>query len=854
MASEAYNPLGVEQPIYKRWEASGYFNPDKLPGKRTMAFSISMPPPNVTGELHLGHAVGVSVQDILTRFHRMLGEKALWVPGTDHAGIATQIMVERLLQHEGISRHEIGRETFLKHVWAWKQKYGTRITDQVRALGASCDWSREHFTMDPNLTAAVQKAFIQLFNEGLIYRGERLIHWCPRCQTALSDLEVKHVEEAGHLYYITYGPFTVATTRPETKVGDTALAVHPDDARYKKYVGKKLTVKTTLGDRELLVIADKLVDPKFGTGVVKVTPAHDPADWDMGQRHKLPVLQIIGEDGRMTKAAGKYSGMLVTEARDKIVADLQAMGLLQKIEPHTSNTPRCDRCNTVLQPLLSKQWFMTMKPLAKPAIAAVKSGKIQIIPKRFDKVYFHWMNNIRDWCISRQLWWGHQIPVWYCRNEAEKGCAPLASVTEPKKCATCKGIHFVQDQDTLDTWFSSGLWTFSTLGWPKETKDLKTYHPTSVMETSWDILFFWVARMIMFSLKFRKEVPFKTVYIHGLVLDKHGKKMSKSKGTGIDPLPMAEKYGTDAIRLSLILGTTPGQDFRLSEEKIAGYRNFINKLWNIGNFVERQATLQKSPPPSQGGGAGGSRTSLADKWIAERTNWLIADVTRNLKTNKLSEAGQALYDFVWHELADWYVEIQKIQPNTALLIETYETVLKLLHPFAPFVTEALWAKRHGTEKKSMLMIQAWPKAKAQKNSATREFAKLQNLIIAVRNIRATHKVAPHEKLKLSIAGTATKTILTLKPMVDALARVDVKSGKASRKPDGHEASVNFWLELPKVSQQHVEKEVASLQQYIQALERKLANENFTTNAPAAVVEGERKKLAEAKAKLQQLMS
>ena len=581
MASEAYNPLGVEHPIYKRWEASGYFNPDKLPGKRTKSFSISMPPPNVTGELHLGHAVGVSVQDILTRFHRMLGEKALWLPGTDHAGIATQIMVERLLQQEGISRHEIGRETFLKHVWAWKKKYGTRITDQIRSLGASCDWSREHFTMDPNLTTAVQKAFIQLFNEGLIYRGERLIHWCPRCQTALSDLEVKHVQEAGHLYYITYGPFTVATTRPETKVGDTALAVHPDDARYKKYIGKNVTFKTETGELTLPVIADKLVDKEFGTGVVKVTPAHDPADWDMGQRHHLESKQVIGEDNRMTTLAGKYAGMLVTEARDRIMADLQAKGLLQKIEPYTSNTPRCDRCGSILQPLLSKQWFMTMKPLAKPAIAAVKSGKIQIIPKRFDKVYFHWMNNIRDWCISRQLWWGHQIPVWYCRNEAEKKCTPVASVTEPKKCATCKGVHFVQDQDTLDTWFSSGLWTFSTLGWPKDTKDLKTYHPTSVMETSWDILFFWVARMIMFSLKFRKHVPFKTVYIHGLVLDKHGKKMSKSKGTGIDPLPMAEKYGTDAIRLSLILGTTPGQDFRLSEEKIAGYRRQISGLRNV---------------------------------------------------------------------------------------------------------------------------------------------------------------------------------------------------------------------------------------------------------------------------------
>ncbi len=560
----------------------------------------------------------------------------------------------------------------------------------------------------------------------------------------------------------------------------------------------------------------------------------------------------------MTKLAGKYAGMLVTEARDAIVADLKAKGLLVKIESHASSVPLCDRCGTVLQPLLSKQWFMTMKPLAKPAIAAVKSGKIQIIPKRFDKVYFHWMNNIRDWCISRQLWWGHQIPVWYCVNEAKKGCKPVASVTEPKQCATCKGVHFVQDQDTLDTWFSSGLWTFSTLGWPKETKDLATYHPTSVMETSWDILFFWVARMIMFSLKFRKEVPFKTVYIHGLVLDKNGKKMSKSKGTGIDPLPMAEKYGTDAIRLSLILGTAPGQDFRLSEEKIAGYRNFINKLWNIGNFVDRQESSHhpalRAPLLRQEGRRAKVKTlSLADKWIAERTDWLIAEVTKNLQTNKLSEAGQALYDFVWHELADWYVEIQKIQPNTAQLIESYETVLKLLHPFAPFVTEALWEKRHGKANKDMLMIQAWPKAKSQKNVATKQFTKLQNLVVALRNAKALHKVPPHEKVLFSVRGTGEKKMREQKDIVEMLARVTLgPDAKGPGKADGHEAGVNFWIRLAKASPVVSQKEIEGLKQYIQSLEHKLANANFTKNAPAAVVEGERKKLAEAKLKLNQL--
>jgi len=844
MASDAYNPLGVEQPIYKRWEASGYFNPDKLPGKRTKAFSIGMPPPNVTGELHLGHATGMTVQDALTRFHRMLGEKALWLPGTDHAGIATQIMVERLLQKEGISRHEVGRDVFLKRVWAWKDKYGMRITDQIRALGASCDWSREHFTMDPALTLAVQTAFIQLFDEGLIYRGERLIHWCSQDKTALSDLEVKHVPEQNHLYYLTYGPFTVATTRPETKLGDTALAVYPSDARYKKYVGKKITFATESGELTLPVIADKLVDPKFGTGVVKVTPAHDPTDWDMGERHKLPIKPVIGEDGRMTELAGKYAGLLVSQARDKIVADLQVKGLLKKIEPYTANVPRCDRCGSVVQPLVSKQWFLKMAPLAKPAIAAVRTGKLEIIPKRFEKVYFHWLAGIRDWCVSRQLWWGHQIPVWYCRNADTKGCKPVASVAAPKKCATCKGILFVQDQDTLDTWFSSGLWTFSTLGWPKKTKDLKTFHPTSVMETGWDILFFWVARMAMLSLKFTKQVPFKTVLLHGLVLDKEGKKMSKSKGTGVDPIPMAEKYGTDAIRLALVLGTTPGQDFRLTEEKIAGYRNFVNKLWNIGNFVHRQEA-KKHPRVKA--------LSLADKWILEQANALVTQVTDNLESNQLSEAGQALYDFVWHALADWYVEIQKIQPNTAILVDVYETVLKLLHPFAPFVTEALWGKRRGLQDKNLLMVASWPKAKrAAKQPTSAVFAKIQALVTAIRNVRATHKVTQQENLTARIAGPGSEAVFEQKTIVEALARVTLVGEKATGKPDGHEAGINFWLQFPQASGQHVGKKITNLQHYIQSLERKLANGQFTKNAPGAVVEAEKKKLEDAKAKLQEL--
>ncbi|MFA6588387.1 MAG: valine--tRNA ligase [Patescibacteria group bacterium] len=863
MGNEAYNHLGIEEPIYKRWEASGYFNPDKLPGRRKKAFSISMPPPNVTGELHLGHATGITIQDILTRYHRMLGEKTLWLPGTDHAGIATQILVERLLQTEGISRHEIGRETFLKHVWAWKQKYGTRITDQIRSLGASCDWSREHFTMDPNLTQAVQKAFITLFNEGLIYRGERLINWCTRCQTALSDLEVKHKDTPGHLYYIKYGPFSVATTRPETKVGDTALAVNPKDPRYKKYVGKKITFETESGSLTLPVIADRLVDPKFGTGVVKVTPAHDPADWEMGERHKLPIKQVVGEDNRMTGSAGKYASLLVSQARDRIIADLQAKHLLIKIEPYTSSVPHCDRCGSIVQPLVSKQWFLKIAPLAKPALAAVKADKIKFVPERFEKIYFHWMKNIRDWCISRQLWWGHQIPVWYCQDNLKKGktCAPVAATLAPNKCQTCGGTHFIQDQDTLDTWFSSGLWTFSTLGWPNKTKDLKTFHPTAVMETAWDILFFWVARMIMFSLKFAHEVPFKTVFIHGLVLDKDGKKMSKSKGTGIDPLPMAEKYGTDAIRLSLVLGTTAGQDFRLSEEKIAGYRNFINKVWNIGNFVDRQinsAPARTSPParlPRNGGGGGvpagrGGGSSLADQWILHKQQILVNQVTEHLNKFRFSDAGQALYDFIWHDLADWYVEIQKIQPNSKVLLGVFQSCLKLLHPFAPFITESLW-QRHN--KKTQLMISDWPKTKKIKPGADKEFLKIQKLIIAIRNSRAVHKITPQEKVPVYITGSATKALMVDKGIIEILARaILVPTAKLERKAHGHEAGVNFWLELPEASLEHLHKEVSNLKNYIKAQENKLKNSQFTKNAPTVVVDNEKKKLAEAKFKLKQL--
>lgn len=828
---KAYEPKSIESGIYKRWEQSGYFNPDKLPGKRTKTFSIAMPPANVTGELHLGHATFLTLEDIMTRYHRMKGEAALWLPGTDHAGISTQIMVERLIAEQGLDRHKLGREKFLSHVWAWKNKYGERITEQIRQVGSSCDWSREHFTMDPTLTAAVQKAFVTLYEDGLIYRGTRIIHWCPRCASAISDLEVKYQEKQEKLYYIRY-PLTgstqyvtVATTRPETMLGDTAVAVNPDDTRYKKFIGK--TVHLPIMEREIPIVADNNVEKEFGTGAVKVTPAHDHLDYEIGQRHHLPIISVIDEKEKMTKEAGKYYGKHVHEARRLIMEELEASGHVEKVEDYTHNVAVCDRCNSVIQPLVSQQWFVKTKPLAKKAIAAVRSGKIKIVPKRFEKVYYHWMNNIHDWCISRQLWWGHQIPVWYRGDEVK------VSITKPA------GKGWVQDEDTLDTWFSSGLWTFSTLGWPKNTKDLKRFHPTSVMETGWDIIFFWVARMIMLSLYLKKEVPFKTVYLHGLVLDRDGKKMSKSKGTGIDPLPMMEKYGTDAIRLSLILGTTAGQDTRLYEEKIAGYRNFINKLWNITRF-----TLNFPPEKTV------KAKTLADRWILSRVAGLTKTVTKALDEYRFSDAGTALYEFVWHELADWYIESMKIQPNAGVLRYVHEQVLKLLHPFAPFVTEAIWATIHPQKSaKDMLMVASWPTTKTSSadKKAEREFKTLQDLISAIRNARSSAKVAPHLIIESTYWGSQTALVHTNEAFINTLARVRLKeatTGKQS-KATGTVSGLSFALTLSAEAEGKLKIERDSLDEYIKRLTTQLANTNFVAHAPPQVVADTRAKLKDA---------
>ncbi|MBI4092506.1 MAG: valine--tRNA ligase [Candidatus Kerfeldbacteria bacterium] len=841
MLPKAYDPTSVETPIYQRWLKAGFFNPDKLPNaKRRKPFSISMPPPNVTGELHIGHSLDLTTQDILTRWKRMSGFASLWLPGTDHAGIATQILVERTLREQGISRYAIGRETFLKHVWQWKEKYGERIVEQIKRLGASCDWSREHFTMDPNLTTAVQTAFLKLFADGLVYRGERVIHWCVADQTAISDLEVEYREEPGTLWHIRYPllnrkqSITVATTRPETMLGDTAVAVHPEDKRYQSLIGQK--VKLPISSRLVPIIADDHVDPSFGTGAVKVTPAHDAADFAMAERHALPKPAVIDQRGQMTAAAGRdFAGISTLQARDLVLQMLRESRLIAKYEQISHSVAYCSRSNTIIEPLLSKQWFVKTKPLAALALKALHSKKTVVVPDRFAKVLIRWLKNIKDWNISRQLWWGHRLPIWYC-----VACdTPTASIKEPRaRCRNCGDRAYRHDEDTLDTWFSSGLWTFSTLGWPKLTSDLKRFHPTSVLGTGWDILFFWVARMMMLSLYFRQEVPFKTVYIHGLVLNAEGKKMSKSKGTGVDPIPMAEKYGTDALRLSLVIGTAPGLDFRMSEQKIAGQRNFCNKLWNVSRYV-----LSQGSPPKLGGDTAKPRGgTLADAWVIARLNEVSSTVTQHLAKYQFGLAVEALQQFLWKDFADWYVEIHKVEKNTAVLRHVLRQCLILLHPFAPFITEAIW---QAVGEKRLLMIESWPKAArltaAQKNSLP-EFGNFQRLVIGLRNL----KIHGANNQPLSIQPTA-KLNRELLARLTGVAFADQAPAEADRVVIADEQ-----LMVPgAVAKQYADwrqREVEQLNRYIAQKEKLVAN----AKAPGHVREQAKSDLSAARSRLAEL--
>ena len=895
---KTYDHRTTEGRIYEWWESQGYFRPETqfekgLASREQKPFVISMPPPNVTGELHLGHAITASLEDLMIRYHRMRGEPTLWVPGEDHAGIATQNVVERELAKEGLTRHDLGREKFLKRVWEWVHKYRHVIADQHRRLGASCDWQRERFTLDEGLSRAVREAFVRLFEKGLIYRGDYLINWCPRCETALSDLEVEHEEEAGKLWYVRYplvndewrGPtaewgsgrwaegatefIQVATTRPETILGDTAVAVNPEDERYRALVGRT-AILPAIG-RELSIIADRRVDPEFGTGAVKITPAHDPNDYLIGEEQGLAFVNVMHRDATINENGGPYAGLDRFAAREALVKDLEREGLLVRVEDHVHKPGRCSRCNTLVEPLISTQWFVKIKPLAEPALAAVRDGRIRIIPQRFEKVYFNWLENIRDWCISRQLWWGHRIPVWHCR-----ACGGMTCTREdPTACAHCGSTDIEQDPDVLDTWFSSALWPFSTLGWPDDTEDLRYFYPTTVMETGYDILFFWVARMIMMGLEMTGDIPFEIVYLHGLIRDEQGRKMSKSMGNVIDPVKVMEEYGTDALRFTLVTGSSPGNDMKLAYERIEGNRNFANKIWNAARFVisNLPEAFQRLDGPALE--ERWNELELADRWILSRLSGLVAEATRLIDAYQFGEAGRQIKDFFWSEFADWYIEIAKIRlygddaeaADTArqVLVHVLDQTLRLLHPYMPFITEDVWQRLpHEGE---ALIIAPWPTPGRRDAEAERQMGLVQALIRAIRNARAEYNVEPARRIAAIVRANGHAELLRQQaPLITTLARVDEAALRIEETVtdvpspavslvvgDGVEA----YLPLAEMIDIERERErlsaaIAQVQAEIAKAERLLADEQFTTKAPEAVVQRERDKLADARERLTRL--
>lgn len=855
--AKTYDPSLVEDKLYRYWEGKGFFHANV--NKENPAFSIVMPPPNVTGALHLGHAMDSTIQDILTRFKRMQGYNTLWLPGTDHAGIATQAKVEEQLVKEGTKRVELGREKFLERVWDWKKECGGRITQQLRRLGASCDWERERFTMDEGCSKAVREAFVHLYNKGLIYRGNYIINWCPKCHTTISDIEVDHVDSVGDLYHLCYpvkdsnDALVVATTRPETMFGDTAVAVHPDDHRYQHLIGK--TVLLPLTDREIPIIADDYVDREFGTGAVKITPAHDPNDFEIGLRHQLPQIVVLDKEAKMNENAGKYQGMECAEARIAVVKALKAQGILLKIEPHTHAVGQCYRCSTVIEPMVSKQWFVKMEPLAKPAIDVVKNGRLGFVPDRFDKIYLGWMENIRDWCISRQLWWGHRIPVWYCEDCGLEICADA----DPSTCPTCGSKQLKQDPDVLDTWFSSGLWPFSTLGWPEQTPELEQFYPTSVLVTGRDIIFFWVARMIFMGLEFQNEVPFPKVMIHGLVLDAQGRKMSKSLGNGVDPIEVIDQYGADTLRFMLITGNTQGNDLRFHPERLEATRNFTNKIWNASRYVLLNLEDYVEGPRGE--------LTLADRWILSRYASTIKKGTEVLENFDLGEGGRLLYEFIWNEFCDWYIELTKprlydkeqvLARHTAqsVLLEVLEGTLRLLHPYMPFLTEEIWQALPVPGES--IMMQSWPEVPAYQDAvAEGNMTLLMDAIKAIRNIRAEMKVAPGQKIEILILApnALQRSVMeTGKPDILKLAggaSVELFETMAE-KPTQAASAVLEGVEiyLPLKGLIDMDKEIARLEKEIsqatldqQSLEAKLSNPGFTSKAPAQVVAKERERLA-----------
>lgn len=875
---KAYDFKSIEAKIYQWWENHGYFQPVNDPNKpgfdpNRKPYVISIPPPNITGELHMGSALFVSLEDLMIRYHRMKGVPTLWVPGSDHASIATHLQIEKALGREGLSREQVGREEFLKRAWAWKEKYGGIITDQIRRLGASCDWNRERFTLDAGLSQAVREAFIQLYDNGLIYRGPRLINWSPGLKTAVSDLEVEYSEEPGKLYYFKYiladsvdEYIPVATTRPETILGDTAVAVHPDDERYQKYIGRKVIVPI-LG-RVIPVIADPYVDREFGTGALKITPGHDPNDYQIGQKHGLEIISVLDINAHVNENGGPYQGQDRFDCRKNLWEDMRSAGLVIKEEDYMLNIPRSQRGGEIIEPMISDQWFLRMEPLAKPALEAVRSGRIRIVPEHFTKVYYNWLENIQDWCISRQLWWGHRIPVWYCKDCKEMTVAR----TDPTGCVHCGSKSIEQDPDVLDTWFSSALWPFSTLGWPGETPDYEYFYPTTMMETGYDILFFWVARMIMFGLEFTGNIPFSQVYLHGIIRDERGRKMGKSNDNVIDPLIVMDKVGADALRFSLLVGSTPGKDMNIRTKQVEPSRNFVNKVWNASRFIITSLDKIEASAIAE------PEWTLADSWIWARVQELVRNVERLFQTYQYGEAGRQIYDFFWSEFADWYLEVAKLQLlergdrayyTVSTLVRVLDLCLRLLHPYIPFITEEIWGYLRSTVLDSRhssiaagwadgLIIAAWPEPRQEEGwekECIADFSAMQETIRTIRNIRSEKNVKPGKRIPAILtAGEKTELFRQQKNIISALAQLDPDRFELTTdlppKQENHVAiaigSVEIYLPLEGLvdtseERDRLNKALDEAEGQVNRLEQLLAS-SFTERAPAEIVQKEKDKL------------
>jgi len=858
--AKTYDPKGIEDRIYQNWLDKKYFHAEVDRSKKP--FTIVMPPPNVTGQLHMGHALDNTMQDILIRYKRMQGYNALWQPGTDHAAIATEVKVIQKLKEQGIDKNDIGREEFLKHAWEWKEEYGGRIVNQLKKLGSSADWDRERFTMDEGCSKAVEEVFVKLYNKGYIYKGSRIINWCPVCKTSISDAEVEHVDQDGFFWHINYpivgeeGRFVeIATTRPETLLGDTAVAVNPEDERYQDLVGKML--KLPLTDREIPVIADSYVDKEFGTGCVKITPAHDPNDFEVGKRHNLPEINIMNDDATINELGGKYAGMDRYEARKAMVADLDALGLLVKVVPHTHSVGTHDRCKTTVEPMIKPQWFVKMQEMAKPAVEALKKNELNFVPDRFDKIYLHWLENIRDWCISRQLWWGHRIPAYYCDE-----CGEVVVAKEmPKVCPKCGCTHFKQDEDTLDTWFSSALWPFSTLGWPDKTEDFDYFYPTDVLVTGYDIIFFWVIRMVFSAIEQTGKVPFHHVLIHGLVRDSQGRKMSKSLGNGIDPLEIIDQYGADALRLTLITGNAPGNDMRFYMERVEASRNFANKVWNASRFI--MMNLEKAEVPGE---MPKDQLTAADKWILSKVNTLAKEVTENMDKYELGIAVQKVYDFIWEEFCDWYIEMVKPRlyndgdTTKSAALWTLKTVLvnalKLLHPYMPFITEEIFCTLQSEEES--IMISRWPEFTKEWHFAEDEAAveMIKEAVRGIRNVRTGMNVPPSKKAKVFVVSESENVRNTFEngkvffATLGSASEVTVQADRSGIDEDAVSAVLpEAVIYMPFAELVDIDKEIERLQKEEQRLTKELArvngmlsNERFMSKAPESKVAEERAKL------------